>query len=219
MEGRPGLTGHHLWLLQMVKSQEYVGLSILLFVFERLLPPEVADKRLEPLRRIVAKVFPGDTSDHMFELARDVSEESGGAAGAGSVGGLVDQGEGVRGLTSGLLCWCCGVRRTRWRWRATSSAWSTRSSHRPVRPPPPPHSTRQPERGGSTVLGCVCRGGGADGLLLLRLVAWLCVSGYEVLGLREKDANDIFKKVKEEYQPASVGAGGGELGQTLAVRK
>lgn len=74
--------------LQMVKSQEYVGLSILLFVFERLLPPEVADKRLEPLRRIVAKVFPGDTSDHMFELARDVSE-GGGAAGAGSVGGLV----------------------------------------------------------------------------------------------------------------------------------
>lgn len=45
------------------------------------------------------------------------------------------------------------------------------------------------------------------------------MSGYEVLGLREKDANDIFKKVKEEYQPASVGAGGGELGQTLAVRK
>jgi hypothetical protein len=59
--------------MQMAKAQEFVGMSILLFVFERVLPADVAAVRLEPLRRALGKALPGNVADNMAELARDVS--------------------------------------------------------------------------------------------------------------------------------------------------
>jgi hypothetical protein len=40
----------------MAKGQEFVGMSILLFTFERILPEDLARTQLEPLRRALGKV-------------------------------------------------------------------------------------------------------------------------------------------------------------------
>lgn len=55
----------------MAKGQEYVGMSILLFTFERILPPALSETQLEPLRRALGKALPGNVEDNMFELAKD----------------------------------------------------------------------------------------------------------------------------------------------------
>jgi hypothetical protein len=55
----------------MAKGQEFVGMSILLFTFERILPPALSETQLEPLRRALGKALPGNVEDNMFELAKD----------------------------------------------------------------------------------------------------------------------------------------------------
>ncbi|KAM3567599.1 hypothetical protein VYU27_010260, partial [Nannochloropsis oceanica] len=56
---------------EMAKGQEFVGMSILLFTFERILPPALSETQLEPLRRALGKALPGNVEDNMFELAKD----------------------------------------------------------------------------------------------------------------------------------------------------
>ena len=60
----------------MAKGQEWVGMSILLFTFERILPEDMAINKLEPLRRALSKALPGDVANNMFELAKDVSKSA-----------------------------------------------------------------------------------------------------------------------------------------------
>jgi hypothetical protein len=49
-------------------------MSILLYVFERILPSALASTQLEPLRRALSKAIPGDLGQHMFQLAQDVRD-------------------------------------------------------------------------------------------------------------------------------------------------
>ena len=55
----------------MAKGQEFVGMQILCFVFERILPPALSSTQLEPLRRALGKALPGNVEDNMFEMAKD----------------------------------------------------------------------------------------------------------------------------------------------------
>lgn len=124
---------------EMAKAQEFVGMSILLFVFERVLPADVAAVRLEPLRRALGKALPGNVADNMAELARDAYSLE--------VETLFSRGES------------------------------------PLVPP----------------------------------------DGYDVLGLRDEDAQAVFKRVKANYEGVGYEGGEGEgledLSQSLIVKR
>ncbi|TFJ84545.1 hypothetical protein NSK_004011 [Nannochloropsis salina CCMP1776] len=53
------------------KGKNSWGMTILLFTFERILPPALSSTQLEPLRRALGKALPGNVEDNMFELAKD----------------------------------------------------------------------------------------------------------------------------------------------------
>ena len=49
-----------------------MGLALLLFMFERILPPEQAMDGLAPLRKALLKLLPVDLARYQFDLAKSV---------------------------------------------------------------------------------------------------------------------------------------------------